>query len=502
MLKPMIRRRALLAGAPALLLASRARASDKANEITIVQSTDANSLDPAFRGDTVTGNVQRHIFDTLMVRKPDLTLGPSLAESVEQKGKTEWVLGLRKGVTFSNGEPFDAAAVKFSIDRAKNPELKAPTRGWWMPFKIVEVVDPHTVRIITATPDPLFQARLSLFQPVPPKYLAEVGDITFAQKPIGTGPYRLLEWRRNDAAIFAPNSTYWRGKPTFAKVTFRVVPEEMSRVAALMTGEADVIGGLSPAQAAYLGTAQGVKVRHVASTRVMAIQFDIGMPPGDNLAFREAVAFAVNREQIIKGLLKGYGTPVTSLLSPAIPEWPKDKTYIRPYDPKKAAELVKQLNLGNQEILMRTPSGGFPNDREVALALGAQLGRAGIKVKVRPDEYGLFFGDLKSHRVSPLYYNGQGNIWLDPYPQLEAFHKSNGFLSTWKDPELDKILERSFEVTGADRQAVFGEALERVEQTVAAVPIYAQSLVYGLRDNVEWQPRSDEQVLAFEMHKA
>ncbi len=501
MFEPMIGRRALLAGVPTLLLASRAQAGDKANEITIVQSTDASSLDPAFRGDTVTGNVQRHVFDTLMVRNKDLTLGPGLAESAERTGKTEWMLRLRQGVTFSNGEPFDAGAVKFSIERAQNPALKAPTRGWWLPFKTVEVIDPHTVRITTATTDPLFQARLTLFQPVPPKYLAEVGDTAFAQKPVGTGPYRLVEWRRNDAAVFAPNLSYWGGKPAFGKVTFRVVPEEMSRVAALMTGEADVIGDLSPAQAAYLGTAPGIKVVHTASTRVMAVQFDIGMPPGDNHQFREAVALGINRAQIIKGLLKGYGTPVTSLLSPAIPGWPKDKTYTQHYDPKKAAALVKQLGFGKEEILMRTPAGGFPNDREVALAIGAQLGRIGLNVKVRPDEYGRFFEDLKAHKMSPLYYNGQGNIWLDPYPQLEAFHKSDGFLSTWKDPELDKILVRSFEVTGAERQAVFGQALERVSQTVAAVPIYAQMLTYGVRDNVEWQPRADEQVLAFEMRK-
>ncbi len=448
MFKPMIGRRALLAGAPVVLAASRARAGSKPNEITIVQSTDASSLDPAFRGDTVTGNVQRHVFDTLMVRNPDLTLSSGLAKLVQQTGNTEWVLRLRRRVTFSNGEPFDAAAVKFSIERAKNPALKAPTRGWWLPFETIEATGSHTVRITTTTADPLFQARLSLFEPVPPKYAAKVGDAVFAQKPVGTGPYQLVEWRRNDAAVFAPNPTYWRGKPTFDKVTFRVVPEEMSRVAALMTGEADVIGGLSPAQAAYLDTAQGIKVVHVASTRVMAIQFDIGMPPGDNQQFREAVALGVDREQIIKGLLRGYGTPVTSLLSPAIPGWPKDKTYTRPHDPKRAAELAKQLGLGHQEILMRTPAGGFPNDREVALAIGAQLDRIGLKVRVRPDEYGRFFEDLKSHKVSPLYYNGQGNIWLDPYPQLEAFHKSDGFLSTWKDPKLDKILGTLFRGDG------------------------------------------------------
>jgi peptide/nickel transport system substrate-binding protein len=497
MVRPVVAPCVLLAGLAVLPLAGGARAA----EITIVQGTDASSMDPAFRGDTVTGNVQRHVFDTLLMRRPDLTIGPGLAESVEQTGNTEWVLHLRKGVSFSNGEPFDAVAVKFSIERAQKPELKAPTRGWWLPFRTVDVIDDHTLKITTATTDPLFEARLTLFEPVPPKYLADVGDTAFAQKPVGTGPYRLASWRRNDAAVFAPNPGYWAGAPDFQKVTFRVVPEEMSRVAALMTGEADVISNVSPAQADYLGTVAGTRVVQTASTRVMAVQFDMSLPPGDNQRFREAVAYGIDRDQIIKGLLRGYGTPLTSLMSPAIPGWPKDKTYTLPYDPRKAAALVKEAGLDGQEILMRTPAGGFPNDREVALAIGAQLTRIGLKIKVRPDEYGRFFEDLKGHKVSPIYYNGQGNIWLDPYPQIEAFHKSDGFISTWKDPELDRILAHSFEVTGAAREAVLGQALDRLSATVAAVPIYAQVLIYGVRDNVEWQPRGDEQVLAFEMRK-
>jgi peptide/nickel transport system substrate-binding protein len=496
---PPISRRTVLAAAPALMLAARARAA--ANEITIVQGTDATSMDPAFRGDTVTGNVQRHVYDTLLVRNPDLTIGPGLVESLEGSNGTDWVLHLRKGVAFSNGEPFDAAAVKFSIERVQNPALKSPIRGWWLPFKTVEAVDSHTVKIVTATRDPLFQARLSLFAPVPPHYVAQVGDTAFAQKPVGTGRYLLKEWRRNDSAVFVPNPGYWGGKAGFSKVTFRVVPEEMSRVAALMSGEADVISGLSPSQAEYLRSQSGMKVVQTPSTRVMAIQFDIGMPPGDNQKFREAVACGINQEEIIKGLLRGFGTKVTSLLSPAIPGWPRDKTYTTPFDPKKAAALVKEAGLEKAEVLMRTPAGGFPNDREVALAIGAQLGRIGLDVKVRPDEYGRFFADLKDHRVSPLYYNGQGNIWLDPYPQLEAFHKSNGFLSTWKDPELDKILAQSFEVSGAQREAVFGQALDRIASTVAAVPVYAQVLIFGIGSAIEWQPRSDEQVLAFEMRR-
>ena len=184
-----------------------------------------------------------------------------------------------------------------------------------------------------------------------------------------------------------------------------------------------------------------------------------------------------------------------------MPEWPASKDYTRPYDPQKAAALVKELNLGNQEILMRTPSARYPNDRETALAVGAQLQKVGLNVKVRPDEWNRFFEDLKAHKVSPLYLMGQGNIWFDPYPQIEAFQKSTGFLSTWKDPEIDAMLAKSNELPVADRPAAFGKMLERLNETVAAVPLYAHLVLYGVREGVTWKARPDEQVLASEMSK-
>ena len=469
-------------------------------EITIAQSTDATSLDPAFRADTATGNVQRHLFDTLLVRKADMSIGPGLAETVEQDGPTRFTLRLRKGVTFSNGEPFDAEAVKFSIERAQNPELKAPTRSWWLPFKTVTVVDPHTVTIETAAPDPLFRARLTLLAPVPPKHVKEAGA-AFAQKPVGTGPYRLVSWRRDDAAVLEPNPTYWGDKPTFTRVTFRVVPEELSRVAALQTGEADVVAGLSPLQAAALERTPGLRVERAPSTRLATIQFDVSQPPGDNPKFREAVSHAINRDEIVKGLMRGFAAPVTSMLAPGIPDWPQDKSYVRPHDPQKAAALVKELGLGNQEILMRTPSGRYPSDRETALAVAAQLGKAGLNVRVRPDEWGRFFDDLKARKVSPLYLMGQGNVWLDPYPQIEAFQKTGGFLSTWSDPQVDALLERSNTVPEGERKAIFGQILERLNETAAVVPLYAHLVLFGVRDNVKWTARPDEQVLATEMTK-
>jgi peptide/nickel transport system substrate-binding protein len=488
-------------GASVLALTLAGTALAAAADLTIAQSTDAVSLDPAFRADTATGNVQKHIFDTVLHRGPDMKIGPALAEAVTQDGATGWTIRLREGLKFSNGEPLDAEAVKFSIERMQNPDLKSPVRGWWTGLKTIEIVDQRTLKVTTTAPDPLFRARMTLLAPVPPKYVKETGDAAFARKPVGSGPYRLVDWKRDDAVVLEANPNYSGPKPTIDRVTFRVVPEELSRVAALQTGEADVVAGISPTQGGALENGQGVRVERAASTRVMAVQFDSDEAPGDNQKFREAVAYAIDKDAIIKGLLRGYGVPAKAILSPGIPEWPSDRDFTRKHDLEKAKALVKELGLEGKEIVMRTSSGRYPNDRETALAIGAQLQKAGFNIKVRPEEWGTFFEDLKNHKMSALYLSGQGNIWLDPYPQIEAFHTSKGLLSAWSDPQIDQMLAKSNEVPLDQRQAAFTEILERLNETTAAVPLYAQQILYGVRAGVEWKPRSDEQILAFEMKK-
>ncbi len=467
--------------------------------IVIAQSTDATSLDPAFRVDSATGNVQRHIFDPMLIRKADMTIAPGLAESVEATSENTWIVRLRKDVSFSNGEPFNAEAVKFSIDRILDPKLKAPSKRWWSNFTNVAVVDPYTVEITTKGRDPLFWSRMTLLVVVPPKYVQEVGDAEFALNPIGTGPYTLSEWRKDDQIVLSANPDYWGGRPSIDTVTFRVVPEELSRVSALQTGEADIAANVSASQASHLQGVSGIRVEKAAGTRVMTVQFDLDVAPGADLKFRQAVAHAINRDEIVQGLLKGFATPVNSILSPGIPYWPSSEDSSFAHDSERAKALVAELGLGDQEIVMRSPSGRYPFDRETALAVGAQLAKAGLNVKVRPEEWGKFFDDLKNHNMSALYIMGQGNVWMDPYPQIEAFQHSDGFISTWRDPELDALMEESNVVTGDARAQVFGKTLQRIHDTVAAIPLFGQLFLYGVRDRVQWTARPDELIWTPEM---
>ena len=155
--------------------------------------------------------------------------------------------------------------------------------------------------------------------------------------------------------------------------------------------------------------------------------------------------------------------------------------------------------MGDTEIVMRSPSARYPYDRETALAVGGQLKKAGLNIKVRPEEWGVFFADLKRGKMSPVYLMGQGNVWIDPYPQLEAFHSTKGFLSTWSDPTLDALLESSKTAEGEGRAKVFGQALQRLHDQAGAVPLFAQVFICGVNDRLKWKPRIDEVIWASEM---
>jgi peptide/nickel transport system substrate-binding protein len=469
------------------------------SRVVIVQGADAQSLDPAFRADAVSGSLQRHVFDTVLFRNADMGIGPGLATAVERVGPTRWRIRLRPGVSFTNGEPMNAAAVKFSIERINDPALRATARPFFANLTAVDVVDDTTLEVTTQGPDPLFPARMTLLGVVPPRYVQEAGASSFGQRPVGTGPYTAAEWRKDDHLTLAANPAYWGGAPHIQQVVFRVVPEELARVAALRTGEAQLAVGLSPSQAESLRRTPGIRVEQAASTRVMVLAFNAATPPGDQLRFRQAVGAAVNREEIIRGLLRGFGAPVTSIFGPGIADVPEGQDTAFAYEPERARRLVAELNLGNTEIELRTPTARYPFDRETALAVAQQLRRIGLNVRVRADEWGVFFNDLRARHMSAVYVMGHGNVWMDPLPQLDAFVQSRGFLSTWSDTGIDAALARSNELEPAARRQLFGEVLQKLHDDAVVVPLFSLVYLYGVAEQLRWHGRADDILLATEM---
>src|SRR6266850_2718176 len=174
-------------------------------DITIAQGIDAEFLDVQMTNNIVTLIINTSIYDTLLTRDKQLQLVPSLATAYKNVSEKVWEVKLRPNVKFHNGEPFNAEAVKFSFERIFRADFKSPQKGWFSAIDRVEIVDPLTVRFHTKQPDPAMPARMTLMYQLAPKYVASVGDAQANLKPVGTGPFKFVEWQKNERIVVEAN---------------------------------------------------------------------------------------------------------------------------------------------------------------------------------------------------------------------------------------------------------------------------------------------------------
>src|SRR5262249_24589525 len=235
---------AVIAVATAAIAVPRvAWAAAPTGEVKIGLAAEPNTFDPHL---TVGRNTQIfivNVYDGLTARDAQGNLVPALAESWKRLNATTWQFALRKGVKFHNGDDFNAESVKFTLDRATNPETKATVSSELGTIASTEIVDPSTVNVITKTPDFLPPVRLGeLFGlMLSPKHTNAVGKEAIATKPNGTGPFKLVSWTKNEQMVLEANESYWRGAPKVKKIVVRPILEDAARIAALQAGEVDLI---------------------------------------------------------------------------------------------------------------------------------------------------------------------------------------------------------------------------------------------------------------------
>jgi len=212
--------------------------------VTIAITGDAESMDPMLAAISTTSSIHHHMLELLVDYDPDGKIIPVLATSWKALDNLTWEFKLRQGVRFHNGEPFGAEAVKFSIERYRD-HAKSLQKAYVSLIKEVRVIDDLTVRIITSEPSPDLIANLANnIAMLPPRYAREVGDDGLARRPVGTGPYRFVEWVRDDKIVLEAYPNYWGPKPQATRVTIKPIPEGATRVAAMLAGEVDVIESL------------------------------------------------------------------------------------------------------------------------------------------------------------------------------------------------------------------------------------------------------------------
>jgi len=471
-------------------------------ELVVALATQPTAIDPINAPSVVEGNVAWQMFDSLIWINDEGEIEPALADSwtVSDDGMT-YTFELRNGVTFHNGEVFDAAAVKFTWEVGSNPE-----NAYYDSFTLasdVTVVDADTVTITAAEPNALFLIQVGAGWPMfPPAHYAEVGLAEFARAPIGTGPFELVEWAQGDRIVLEKFDDYWReGYPKLDRVVFRPIVESSTRAAAVRTGDVDLVQRLSPTDAVSLGGADGVNLVEYANNRVYYIAFNnltsgVGMPTED-AKVRQAMNYAIDKEAIIAALFEGKGNPSSALLTEGDVGYDPTITPY-PYDPDTAQQLLAEAGYSDGfEIAMSCPSDAYTNFVEVCEAVAAQLGEIGITVELDVMESGAFW-DLQAEKKLPALF---GDSWSANSNEASAYDRIFGALggeaasfSAWSDPRIDELLA-SVRTTldDGERASVFTELHQQLHEDPPFIYLYEPVTIEATTARVvNYRPRNAE----------
>lgn len=481
---------ALALGAPALAAAATI------DRVVVAQGVYPVSFDPHRDVGVPTITVNANIYDSLLVRDASMQTAPSLATGYKQINPTTLELTLRKGVVFHNGDPFDARDVKFSIERVLSKTQPSPQRGWLNTVEAVQVVNPHTVRLVTSVPDPVLPARLTLIAMVSKAYVEKVGNEGLAAKPVGTGPYQVANWVRGDFVDLEAFPKYWGEKPQVQRARFRAIPDVAARIAALQAKDVHLISNLPPDYVDTIRKRSDLQVATTRSPRVLFIGLVNTRPgPLQDQRVRQAINHAVNVDAIIKSLLRGNGIRSGDVNGHLLRLLGVDfKSSLYAYDPAKAKKLLAEAGFPNGfQIDMDTPSGRYAMDRDIAQVVASQLGAVGIKVNLKVHEWGAYSQMFTSHKTAPMYLLGWSLPSLDPDHWATPMLGKDEPVSNFDDAELHAAIQAARqELDPAKRMELYKSLNKMVHEKAPWLFLHQQIDLYGLNGQLEWVPRSDE----------
>jgi peptide/nickel transport system substrate-binding protein len=489
------------AGTPA----AQAQDRVKTKEVVIGLGAEPRTMLGTTIVDWTTNSMLEHIYDRLLDRDAKtLKPKPMLATGWKIVNDTTWEFTLRQGVKFHNGEPFTAQSVKATLDYALDPANKShyASASYWGPLKEVQVVDDSTVRFITKAPWPnlVDHASLTNLLVMPAKALKELGPAKLAEKPIGTGPFRFVEWKRDDRLVLDRNPDYWQGPADVSRVTFRFIPEFSARLAALLSGEIDIMKDVPPHTVEAVERSGRAKVHSTVSTRINYLAL-VNLKPGpmQDVRIRRAMNHAVDVDELIKQVLKGRASRMCGPLAQGNVDYAPAECY--KYDPARAQALFKDAGVDptKLQLTLDTPSGRYPLDKDVSLAIAAQLQRLGIKVNVVVNEWGTHLDKIKNRNTGDLFFlgwgpalNGQGTI--QPLFLADQTYSSYGHNKT-----IDEKIARAVTVMDPRaRAAAYAELQKLVRDEAPWVFLWQQHDLYGVANHIDWSPRADEKVWMYE----
>ena len=497
LLSARLARRAWLKGALALALAPALAAclprTGPAGTLRVGLPAEPATLDPLLQTGLLEASVYGNLFDGLLAHDADGKPVPALAEAYRALDERRWELRLRRGVRFHNDEPFDAASVRATVERMLDPATKSPIRAQLAAIERVETPSAYTVVFVTRQPFAPLLAELTGLMMLPPRYLTERGPDALAERPIGTGPFRFVEWRRDDQLVLEAFEGHWRGPARARRLDFRPVPETASRLAALRAGQLDLATNVPYDQAALLES-EGQRVVGRPGVQTLYLRLHARKPPLDDLRVRRALALAVDADRLIQAVYGGRARRVNGPFPPEVFAY-DDSAPLSPYDPEQARRLLREAGHGDGlRLSFQTPRGRYPGDDQVPLVLAGFFAEVGVRAEIEQVEWGAYLSRLQAGQGGHLFLLAGTNRTFDPHFTISRIYgNASPFGQHYLgDEQIDVLADQAAAtLDSARRRELYATILARLRQSVPAIWLAQLDDLYALQPGLTWQPRAD-----------
>lgn len=473
---------------------------------------DVQSMDPHSLNETLQLSFTQNIYDPLVNRGKDMALRPGLATKWTQTSPTVWRFELRKGVTFHDGTPFTADDVVFSFKRGASEG--SDMKGYTNPIKEVRKVDAHTVDIETVAPLPILPDTLTSLFIMSKKWCEE----NKAERPVdrrkgienyasfkanGTGPYRLKERQPSTRTVIVRNVNYWeKFEGNVDEVVFTPIGNDATRVAAMLSGEIDVMEPV-PLQDVERLKAGGFTVLQGPELRTIFLGMDQkrdelqfsnikGKNPFKDVRVRKAFYQAIDIESIKSRVMRNASSPTAEMVGPGIRGFQPDMNKRLPYDVEAAKKLMTEAGYPNGfEVGMNCPNDRYVNDGPICQAVAASLARIGVKVNLQAETKNTYFPKIL-RRDTSFYMLGWTPSTTDAHDALSALmatptDKGQGQfnLGAYSNPKVDELTAKvASEIDPAKRNEYIREAFKVHADDVGHIPLHQQALAWATRSNV------------------
>ena len=482
---------------------------------------DANSMDPYTRSETFLLTFTQNIYDPLVRRNRELKVEPALAERWEQPDPKTWRFHLRRNVKFQEGQPFTADDVVFSYQRASGPGSQI--NAYFQAVTEVKKIDDYTVDFITKEPDPIFLEEITQWTIMSKTWCEEHGatqaaDLTKATENYatrhanGTGPF-ILGIREPDRRTTLRNNPDWWDKPehNLTEVTFNVIGNAATRVAALLSGDVDMIYTVPPQDMERLGRTQGIKLLVSPELRTIFLGFDISRPellksdvkgknPFQDKRVRQAFYQAIDINAIKQRVMRNQSRPTGLMYGPGVNGFTEASDVRYPYDPEASKKLLAEAGYPNGfGVTLDCPNDRYVNDEAICQAVTAMLARANIKITLAAQTRLKYFAEISNpdYRTSfymlgwtPNTYDAHNSL----FNLLGSRNGTRGVFNDggWSNKTFDELLDKiAVETDAAKRQEEILQASKLAHDEVSNIPLHQQTVVWASKANIELQQAAD-----------